>query len=112
MAKGGVEQESRKARARRRARGRSIFGILLIGFVLVASLIIWRRSYGIAISGDIVALNRQREQLEGEEARLRSLIHDESSRARLGETVERLGMRIPSDKQVRIISRPSQHETP
>lgn len=105
MAKGGVDQESPRARARRRARGRSIVGALLIGFVLVASLVIWRRSYGVSVSRDIVELSRRREQLEGEEARLQSLIHDESSRSRLGSTVEHLGMRIPNDKQVRILPR-------
>jgi cell division protein FtsL len=105
MAKSGVVNESTKTKSRRRTRGRSIVGALLVGFVLVTSAVIWRRSYGFMLSRQLVDLDRRRTQLEGELVRLRSDIRDESSRSRLGSVVQRLGMRIPSDKQVRILSR-------
>jgi cell division protein FtsL len=98
-------RKGRGSRAQAKARGRAIVGTLLIGFVLVASAVIWRRSYGVQLSRDLADLDRRQTQLEGERARLRSLIRDESSRSRLAPTVERLGMKVPSDKQVRILPR-------
>jgi hypothetical protein len=77
--------------------------VLLIGFVLVASAVIWRRSYGITHSRTLSDIERQRVQYESEVARLRGAIRDESSRWRLGPVVERLGMHVPGDAQVRII---------
>jgi cell division protein FtsL len=105
MAKGVVANVSPKAKSRRRARGRSIIGLLLIGFVLVASAVIWRRSYGFTLSRELVQIDRHRTQLQGELARLRSDIRDESSRSKLGPVVQRLGMHVPNDKQVRILPR-------
>ncbi|HXC26104.1 MAG TPA: hypothetical protein VNU46_09330 [Gemmatimonadaceae bacterium] len=105
MAKSGLDPESPKARSRRRARGRSIVTALLIGFVLVASLVIWRRSYGFTVSRELVALDQHRKELEAEEAHLHSEIRDGSSRAQLGSVAERLGMHIPNDEQVRMLPR-------
>jgi cell division protein FtsL len=93
------------SRSRRPRRGRSILFALLTGFVVVASAVIWRRSFGITQSRRIADLDRQIVQLEAERARLAGLIRDESSRSRLGPVVERLGMRVPDDRQVRILSR-------
>ena len=78
---------------------------LLIGFVLVASAVIWRRSYGVRLSRELADLDRQQMQLDGELARLRSLIRDESSRSQIAPAAERLGMKVPNDKQVRILPR-------
>jgi len=51
--------------------------------------------------------------LEGERARLESEIRDASAIAILGAAVEhRLGMHIPTDKQVVILSRSRQDENP
>jgi len=110
MAKGEVTQPAKTSakgasRRRAKARGRVIVGTLLVGFVLVASTVIWRRSYGVQLSRDLADLERRRAQLEGEGARLRSLIRDESSRSHIQPVAERLGMKVPSDKQVRILSR-------
>lgn len=84
-----------------RGRGRGIVLLLLVGFVLVAIGVIWRRSYGFSRERDIATLERKRAQLEGERARLELEIRDLSSRARLAPIVEqKLGMRVPSDSQV------------
>jgi cell division protein FtsL len=84
-----------------RGRGRGIVLLLLVGFVLVAIGVIWRRSYGFSRERDIATLEARRAQLEGERARLELEIRDLSSRARLAPIVEqKLGMRIPSDSQV------------
>lgn len=103
----GEEQEPSRGRVRSRSRGRgrAIVATVLIGFVLIASVVIWRRSYGVRLARDLADLDRQRTQLEGDRARLRSLIRDESSRSQLAPAAERLGMKVPNDKQVRILSR-------
>lgn len=87
-------------------RGRTVLGLLLVGFVLVALAIVWRRTMGIGESERVTELQSRRAHLEGERARLQSEIRDASSRARLGSIVEqRLGMHVPADNQVVILSR-------
>ena len=91
----------RGGKASTRGRGRSLVALVLVGFVLVAVGVIWRRSYGFSREREIAVLEQKRTQLEGERARLELEIRDLSSRARLAPIAEqRLGMRIPSDSQV------------
>lgn len=78
---------------------------LLAGFLIVAFAVIWRRSYGITQARRLADLDRTVVQLEAERARLVGLIRDESGRAQLAPAVEKLGMRVPDDRQVRIIHR-------
>lgn len=93
--------KARRGKGSGRGRGRGIILLLLVGFVLVAIGVIWRRSYGFSRERDIATLEQKRAQLEGERARLELEIRDLSSRARLAPIAEqRLGMRIPSDSQV------------
>lgn len=102
MAKGGVG-----------LRGRTLVAIVLAAFVVVALAIVWRRTIGIGQSERLAALDSKRVELESERARLEGEIRDASSRQKLGVTVERgLGMHIPTDKQVVILSRTRQNETP
>jgi cell division protein FtsL len=105
MAKGVVANGTSKVKSRHGTRGRSIVGVGLIGFVFVASAVIWRRSYGFTLSRDLVQIDHHRTQLQGELVRLRSDIRDESSRSNLEPIVRRLGMRVPNDKQVRVLPR-------
>ena len=92
---------SRGGRGAGRPRGRSIVALVLVGFVLVAVGVIWRRSRGFAREREISLLEQKRTQLDGERSRLELEIRDLSSRARLAPIAEqRLGMRIPSDSQV------------
>jgi cell division protein FtsL len=97
------------ARARKKSRkprrGRWIVGVLLIGFVVVASAVIWRRSYGITQAAEIAKLDRRMIQLEAERGHLTALIRDESSQTRIGPIVLKLGMRLPDDAHVRTIAR-------
>ena len=89
-------------------RGRSVVALILLGFVLVATGVIWRRSYGIARARELDALDRRREALEAHKARLEADIRELSSRARLAPIAEqRLGMHIPSDSQVVILPKPT-----
>src|SRR5688572_30238249 len=88
-------------------RGRTLVGFVLAAFVLVALAIVWRRTIGIAGSERLAGLDARKVELEGERARLESEIRDASTRRTLGVTVERrLGMHIPTDRQVVILPRP------
>ena len=97
---------SRKS-ARKSGRGR-LLALALFGFLLVATGVIWRRSYGIARSRELTELDRRRVQLEARRTQLESEIRDASSRARLAPIVEqRLQMHVPTDSQVVILPRPT-----
>lgn len=85
-------------------RGRTLVAIVLAAFVLVALAIVWRRTIGFGQSQRLAALEARRASLESERARLESDIRDAASRQHLGASVEsRLGMHIPTDKQVVIL---------
>jgi membrane protein implicated in regulation of membrane protease activity len=93
-------------------RGRSLVAIILGAFVLVALAIVWRRTIGISQSERLALLDAKRAELSGERARLESEIRDASARQTLGASAQRLGMHIPTDKQVVILPRPRTNETP
>lgn len=87
-------------------RGRTIIGIALAAFVLVALSIVWRRTIGIGESERLAQLDSRRIDLEGERARLEGEIRAASTRQTLGAAVEqRFGMHIPTDNQVMILPR-------
>jgi cell division protein FtsL len=112
MAKRAVGRGAARGGARF-PRGRSLVGLLLLGFVLVATGVIWRRSYGIARARELDALQRRRAALEARKATLEGEIRELSSRARLAPIAEqRLGMHIPSDSQVVILPKPSSAAAP
>lgn len=91
----------------RRARGRSIVAVVLVGFVLVASGVIARRVLGVRWQNEIRKLQEQRAALDAERVRLESAIRDASSRARLQPIAEqKLNMHIPTAEQQVILSRP------
>lgn len=94
-------------------RGRTLVALLLGAFVLIALSIVWRRTIGIAEAERLAALDGKRATLESDRARLDAEIRDASSRQSLGAAAEhRLGMHVPTDKQVVILPRPRQNETP
>ena len=88
-------------------RGRSIVALILLGFVLVATGVIWRRSVGISQARAIQELEQHRSDLEARRAAVEGEIRDAMSRARLARIAEvRLGMWVPSDSQVITLPRP------
>ena len=104
--KAGAEPARRKS-GKGSGRGR-LLALALLGFLLVATGVIWRRSYGIARSRDLNELEKRRVQLEARRAQLESEIRELSSRARLAPIVEqRLQMHVPTDSQVVILPRPT-----
>jgi cell division protein FtsL len=98
----------RRPRTPARRRGRSIVASALVGFVLVAAAVIWRRGSGVAHGNELRGLDRQRLQLEAQKAALDREIQDLGSRARLGPVAEqRLDMHVPADSQVIVLPAPS-----
>jgi cell division protein FtsL len=90
----------------RRRRGRSVVALTLLGFVLVATSVIWRRTFAISQTKEVQRLRRMRGDLEAQRDQLRWEIREASSRERLAPLVgERLRMRMPSDSQVIVIER-------
>lgn len=94
-------------------RGRAVVALLLVGFVLVAAGVIWRRSIGTARAREQQRLEQERVALEAERAKLTRDIRDASSRAKLARVAEeRLNMHVPSDSQVIFLKRPPRAKSP
>ena len=88
-------------------RGR-LLALLLVGFVLVATGVIWRRSQGFARARVLRDLERQREAIIATKVQLEGAIRDASSRSRLEPIVrQRLQMQVPADSQVIYLQRPN-----
>ena len=84
-----------------RRRGRSWIAAVLLGFVVVATAVIWRRGYGVTRGAEIRTLTRQRNELRAERASLERHIAELTGRARLEGIAERqLDMHVPADSQV------------
>jgi hypothetical protein len=74
---------------------RSIIAAALVGFVVVTTIVIGRRVWGVRQQTEIRKLQQTREALEAERIRLDGAIRDASSRAKLQPIAEqRLNMHI------------------
>ena len=94
------------AKGRVGARGGRLVALLLVGFVLVATGVIWRRSHGFARARVIRDLERRRQALVATKVQLEGAIRAASSRSRLEPIVrERLQMQVPADSQVIYLQR-------
>lgn len=92
---------------RARLSRRSTVALALLGFVLVATGVIARRTYGIDQARGMHDLDRRRQTLEAERVKLDGEIRDASSRARLAPIAEqRLNMHVPSPDQVIMLPPP------
>ena len=86
--------------------GRLRFALLLLGFVLIASGVVLRRTYGIRAAREIQAMETRHSGLVAERSRLESEIRLASSRARLQPIAEqRLRMQVPLESQVVYLTR-------
>ncbi|MEO6526618.1 MAG: hypothetical protein ABIP93_08360 [Gemmatimonadaceae bacterium] len=88
------------------AGGRLRFALVLLGFVVIASGVILRRTYGIARAKEIQSLEARRSGLIAERLRLEGEIRSASSRAKLQPIAEhRLQMHLPTEAQVVYLTR-------
>lgn len=95
-----------RAGARRGPRGRVWVALALVGFVLVAVLVVWRRTVGVGRARELAQLEARRVQLEAERASLEGRIRQASGREQIGRVAqERLGLRLPADTQVVTLTR-------
>jgi cell division protein FtsL len=86
--------------------GRLRFALVLLGFVLIASGVVLRRTYGIAGARELQGLETRRSGLIAERLRLESDIRKAASRATLQPIAEqRLQMHVPSEDQVVYLTR-------
>jgi cell division protein FtsL len=89
-------------------RPRSIALLAFLGFVVVATGVIWRRSTGQAQARELGKLRERRAALDAQQAALEGAIRDAASRARLARTAEeKLGMRVPPESLVIRLPRPN-----
>lgn len=96
----------RAGAGRRPGRGRAIVALGLALFVLVSASVVWRRSVAISHARTLRALGARESQLVGERAALEAAVRLAAARARVGSVAEaRLGMRVPSDTQLVLVSR-------
>lgn len=94
------------AKGRVAARRGRLVALVLVGFVLVATGVIWRRSHGFARARELRDLERRRQALVATKVQLEGAIRDASSRSRLEPIVkERLQMQVPADSQVIYLQR-------
>jgi cell division protein FtsL len=86
--------------------GRLRLALVLLGFVLTASVVVLRRTYGIAGARELQAMETKRSGLVAERRRLESEIRIESSSAHLQPIPEqRLQMHVPTENQVVYLTR-------
>jgi cell division protein FtsL len=91
-----------------RPRGRSIAALLLVGFVIVATAVIWRRGYGVAKAAELSRVTRHRDQLRAERMSLERRIGELTGRTQLEGVAERqLDMHVPADSQVIMLPAPA-----
>jgi hypothetical protein len=91
---------------KRAPRGRTWVALALVGFVLVACAVIWRRAIGVAQASTIQTLEAQRIQADGEKSKLETTVRMLSGREHLGPIAEQhLHMRVPDDSEVIVLPR-------
>jgi cell division protein FtsL len=84
-----------------------VLAIVLVGFVIVASIVILRRVIGVNQQTEIAKREQERDALEAERIRLEGEIRDASSRARLEPIAEqRLHMHIATPQEQVILPPP------
>ncbi len=96
-------------RRRRRTpfKGRSLVAIGLASFIVVTSLVVWRRSVGVASARAMRTLQLEKRSLETERLTLQRDIELAQARARvIADAQRRLGLHVASDSQTRVLPEP------
>lgn len=93
-------------RVRGKGSGRGRLALVLLGFLVIASGVILRRTWGIAAATQLRQLEQRRDALIAARLRLEGEVRAAASRSMLQPIAEqRLQMHVPSDSQVIIITR-------
>lgn len=87
--------------------------IVLLSFLVLTSAVVWRKSYGFAEGQRVRELAVRRTELEARRTRLEGDIRSTLTLRGLGAIVERrLGLRLPADTQIILLSRPQGDSLP
>jgi len=104
MATPSTKRTTRRA-PRGPLKGRAWVAIGLSVFVVVASLVVWRRSVGVASARDMRRLSDRQRALVSEKTTLDRDIRSAMSRSRvIAEAERRLGLHVATDAQTRMLS--------
>lgn len=88
-------------------KGRSLVAIGLIAFVAITSLVIWRRSVGVAAAKTMAKSLYEKRSLEAQRLRLENDLRDAQTLRRVvPEAERRLGLHVASDSQTRVVMDP------
>jgi len=94
-----------KTSARTPMRGRTKFALALVGFLVVAVIVVWRRTEGTALANRARELRAQIGRLESERDALQHDLREAASRKRVvSEAERRLGLHVAGDLQTRTIA--------
>ena len=86
-------------------KGRAWVAIGLSVFLVVASLVVWRRSVGVATARDMRRLSDRQRALMAEKTTLDRDIRSAMARSRvIAEAERRLGLHVATDAQTRMLS--------
>lgn len=97
------------ARSRRRTpiKGRTLVALGLLTFMVVASLVVWRRSVGVASAKAMATSLTEKRSLDAERLNLERELREAQTRRRVVvEAERRLGMHVASDSQTRVVTAP------
>lgn len=87
--------------------GRRMTAIALLVFLALASAVVWRKSVGFAQGQRLRQLAERRTELDARRTRLEGEIRSSLTLGRLGAVVERrLGLKVPADSQIILLTRP------
>jgi hypothetical protein len=104
MAATSTKQTARRA-ARGPLKGRAWVAMGLVAFLMVAAMVVWRRSVGVAAARDMRRLSEVQRGLLSEKTTLERDIRAAMARRRvIAEAERRLGLHVASDAQTRILS--------
>lgn len=92
-------------RRRSPLKGRSLVALGLLAFFVVTSLVVWRRSVGVATAREMRALRLEKRSLETERMTLKRDIEEAQTRPRIvSEAQRRLGLHVAPDSQTRVLA--------
>jgi cell division protein FtsL len=99
-------EEGRVMARKSRFGKRSLIALGLTIFVVVAFIVVWRRSLGVSRSQDIARMETRKTELETERKTLEDAIREASSNARIEPAARgRLNMHTATETEVRYFSR-------
>jgi hypothetical protein len=88
-------------------RGRRLTALALLAFLALASAVVWRKSYGFSEGQRLRELTERRTELDARRTRIEGDIRSTLTLQRLGAIVEKnLGLRVPADSQIILLTRP------